>query len=248
MRRILLFTFTLLMLISSTMPFLHAQEEDYDRPRKRQRSGGIFGGGGGVVPTWVFLETKTLNNEMLARQFPSLSEDGMFLMGGHGYGYIIFIPNLRIGGLGAGGSLEATSSQNGMFRSTKLALSYGGVTLEYVVPFGRFHVAIGGLLGSGTHKLTLTQTPDESKDWNATFPYSGSRHEFTNDFFTYQPTITLEYDINPFIVFGLTGGYLGSSGNEWEMDERFPVRNMPDFKFASPFLRASVTFGLFIGE
>ena len=56
-----------------------------------------------------------------------------------------------------------------------------------------------------------------------------------------------EYEVHPFIVLGVTGGYFGGSGS-WELDESFDMTAMPDFHFESPFLRVGLTFGLFLGE
>lgn len=244
---------TLLLLLTSCSS-LRAQGEGEQPVRKRKTSGGIVGIGGGVTFSWYFLNTKELNAELALRAFPALSEDGLFFMGGHGHAYIIFIPNVRIGGMGAGGTLETTSTSNGVSRSTKLSTSFGGVTLDYVIQFGRFHIALGGLVGMGRNTLALTMASDGAKDWAEIFlppapnDAAGYRHEMTQSFFTYQPALTIEYDISPFIVLGLSGGYFGVSGDSWELNEAFPLRNVPDFKFSSPFVRAVLTVGLFIGE
>ncbi len=233
----------------------HAQEEDEDfeiRPNRRERGGGIVGGGGGVIPTWHFLNTADLNIALAGKGLPQLGEDGLFLFGGQGYGYIMIIPNLRIGGLGYGGSMESRRDAGGQYQSTRLDVSAGGVTVEYVIPFGRFHVALGGMLGGGSYTLTLAQGDNIGKTWGGLFPSSpssavDSRHELVNDFFTWQPTLTLEYEVHPFIVAGLTGGYLGGSG-DWVLDDNFDMTGMPELNFESPFLRFGLTFGLFLGE
>ncbi|MBE0643377.1 MAG: hypothetical protein IH600_04805 [Bacteroidetes bacterium] len=250
---------TVLLLLLLLAPSAFAQDdEDFEiRPNRRQRGGGIVGGGGGITPTWHFLNTADLNTALDAKGLPQLGEDGLFLFGGQGYAYIVIIPNLRIGGMGYGGSMESSWSPNTReepvpFKTTKLDVSAGGVTLEYVIPFGRFHVALGGMLGGGSYTLTLMQTDLWHKDWNELFPSSptsavDSRHELTSTFFTWQPSLTLEYEVHPFIVLGVTGGYFGGSGS-WELDENFDLSGMPDFKFESPFLRVGLTFGLFLGE
>lgn len=250
---------TTLLLLLLLVPTAQAQDdEDFEiRPNRRQRVGGIVGGGGGVIPTWHFLNTKDLNQALATKGLPALDEQGMFVFGGQGYAYIMIVPNLRVGGLGYGGSMESTwqpdtREQPVQFRSTKLSLSAGGLLLEYVIPFGRFHVAVGGMIGGGSYTLTLTQTDNTPKSWDGLFPSSpvsavDSRHELRSSFLTWQPALTLEYELHPFIVLGVTGGYFGGSG-DWELDESFPVSGMPDFAFESPFLRLGLTFGLFLGE
>ncbi|MDX9759610.1 MAG: hypothetical protein RBU27_10660 [Bacteroidota bacterium] len=251
MQRIL----TLLLLLLLTVPALMAQEEDEDfeiRPNRKPHGGGIVGGGGGITPTWHVLNTADLNTALAGKGLPALDEGGAFLFGGQGYAYIMLIPNLRVGGIGYGGSLESRRDEAGRYQATSLDISAGGVLLEYVIPFGRFHVAIGGMLGSGAYTLTLTQSDNTGKNWDGLFPSTpvsavDTRHELKSSFLTWQPALTLEYELHPFVLLGVTGGWFGGSG-EWEMDDRFPVAEMPDFGFESPFLRVGLTFGLFLGE
>lgn len=250
MKRVL----TVLLLLFLFVPGAMAQDDDDIelRPNRRARGGGIVGGGGGVTPAWHFLNTVELNGALGAKGLPQLDEQGLFLFGGQGYAYVMFVPNLRIGGIGYGGSTEARRDADGRYQSTRLDVGAGGVLLEYVIPFGRFHIALGGMLGSGSYTLTLTQGDNTGKTWDGLFPSSptaavDSRHSLKSSFFTWQPSLTLEYELHPFIVLGLTGGYFGGSG-EWELDENFPVSGMPDFRFESPFLRLGLTFGVFLGE
>lgn len=245
---------TALLLLLLLAPAVSAQDdEDFEiRPNRRQRGGGIVGGGGGVTSTWHFLNTKDLNTALGAKGLPALDEQGAFLFGGHGYAYVMFIPNLRMGGMGFGGSLETRRDADGQYQSTSLDISAGGLLLEYVIPFGRFHVAIGGMIGGGSYTLTLAQGDNTAKNWDGLFPSSpvsasDTRHELRSSFLTWQPAITMEYEVHPFVVLGVTGGYFGGSG-EWELDENFPLGGMPDFRFESPFLRLGLTVGMFLGE
>ncbi|MBN1448240.1 MAG: hypothetical protein JXA28_09945 [Bacteroidetes bacterium] len=249
MRRLIV----LLLLLGFAAAPMFAQEEDEYRPNRRQRGGGIVGGGGGITPTWYFLNTQNLNNALAEKGFPLLPEDGLFLFGGHGYAYIMLIPNLRIGGMGFGGSLEERRDNLGLYQSTRLDVGAGGVTLEYVFPFGRFHVAVGGMIGGGSYTLTMTQAENSAKSWGGLFPTTlesnpQSRHEMNRSFLTWQPALTLEYEIHPFIILGLTGGWYGSSGGEWRLDDQFDLEEMPDFDFDGGFVRFGLTFGLFLGE
>jgi hypothetical protein len=126
------------------------------------------------------------------------------------------------------------------------------VTIEYVIPFGRFHIAVGGMLGAGSHTLTLTDGNRlADKSWNGLFPSTPDaaterRIELSSSFFTWQPALTIEYEVHPFMVLGLTGGYFGGSGS-WRLNEYVDMEEMPDFKFESPFIRLGLTFGLFLG-
>jgi hypothetical protein len=105
-----------------------AAQDDFElRPNRRQRTGGIVGGGGGITPTWHFLNTGELNSALGQQGFPRLGEDGLFLFGGQGYFYVMFVPNLRIGGIGYGGGMETTSEpDDGSYRSSQLDIGAGG--------------------------------------------------------------------------------------------------------------------------
>lgn len=241
------------LLLTSTLTAQEEYDDDDYRPSKRDRRGGIIGGGGGIAPTWNFLNMTKLNGALQEKGLPSLNEDGMFMFGGHGYAYVVFIPNLRIGGMGYGGALETRRDLGGRYQSSRLDVSAGGVTLEYVLAFGRLHFAVGGLLGGGSYTLTLTESDNVSKTWGSLFPSSptsaaDSRHELVNSFFAFQPTFTVEYELHPFIVAGLTAGYFGTAGDEWKLDDNFTMQNMPALEMSGMFIRAGLTFGLFLGE
>lgn len=244
----------LILLLLSISGITQAQEEDDEyRPSRRDRSGGIIGGGGGISPAWSFINTTVLNTELSAKGLPGLSEDGMFMFGGHGYAYIMVIPNLRVGGMGYGGSMETRRDNSGRYQSTRLDVSVGGATLEYVIPIGRLHLAFGGLIGGGSYTMTLTESDNGAKTWGALFPASpssavDSRHELVNSFLALQPTFAVEYELHPFIVAGLTAGYFGTVGDEWELDDNFAMLSMPKLDMSGAFVRFGLTFGLFLGE
>ena len=243
----------LVLLLSLSSVVLAQEEEDETTSNRRERRGGIVGGGGGVNAGWSFLNATVLNSELALKGLPQLNDGGMFLFGGHGYAYVMFIPNLRVGGMGYGGSLETRRDNNGRYQSTRLDVSAGGVTLEYVVPIGRLHFVIGALLGGGSYTLTLTETDNVAKTWDGLFPTSpvsatDSRHELVNNYFAMQPTFSAEYEIPPFMMVGLTAGYFGAFGDAWKMDDNFEMLNMPDFAMNGPFARLTLTFGLFLGE
>ena len=238
-----------------TFTVVLAQEEEEEDQPVRKRQSGLVGGGGGVTPAWFLLKTDEINKSLALGNLPQLSNSGMFIMGGGGFFYVGFIPNLRFGGIGAGGSMEETQTQNGIFKSTKLSISYGGGSIEYVLPFGDFHIAAGILLGGGSSELTLTKSPTASLDWNNLFPQfsdgastNSTRHQLTSSFFTYQPMLSAEYVPIPFVTIRLSGGYFGMSAGDWSMDEEFKITNAPDLKLQSPFIQLGVFFGAFLGR
>ena len=63
-----------------------------------------FGGGGGYTPGWIFVNLDELNNQLVSFGSGQLGKSGFYTSGGAGFVYIGFVPNLRIGGMGFGGS------------------------------------------------------------------------------------------------------------------------------------------------
>jgi hypothetical protein len=117
------------------------------------------------------------------------------------------------------------------------------------VPFGRFHVAAGGLLGAGTMTATLTRMPDGDRAWpDIVDATTVSRQVLSATYLSWQPWLTCEFDVNPFLVVGVTGGWYGGTPTSWTYNDALTATGVPSFSFAGPFLRADVTAGLFIGE
>ncbi len=243
---------TAVLIILLGVPGLAQQEDDWDDfeelPETETSGGGVLGFGGGISGTWHFMDIGILNSELQLKGFPALPTEGMFMFGGHGYIYIVVVPNLRVGGIGAAGSFSATETSNLIYRSVELSTGFGGATIEYVFPFKRFQIAVGGMLGGGSHTLTLTRTPDADKSWPL-LPSSGStRDKYSNAFFAWQPQLTLEYMIHPLAMLSLSGGYFGTSGNKWELNDHFDVADVPDFKLGKAYVRLALTVGLFMPE
>ena len=107
--------------------------------------------------------------------------------------------------------------------------------------------------GGGSFTLTMTQAENTTQGWGGLFPTdlennTDARQVLESSFFTWQPTLTLEYEIHPFVILELTGGWLGGTADEWELNEHFTVEGMPDLDLNGGFARIGLTFGLFLGE
>lgn len=252
MNRFFLFPILFFSLVTLTV----AQEDEMpqtDEEAVQMQRGGLIGGGGGVTPMWFFVKTTELNASMRRAMMPELTSSGMFMMGGAGFGYVGFIKNVRIGGLGAGGDISEVKIVDGRYKSTQLSMSFGGVTLEFAIPIGDVRFVIGGLLGGGGSTLTLIDSPNASKSWDSILDQyknstatNGTRHDFSNAFFAYQPMLSFEYVPHPLVTLRVTGGWFGSSGGTWKMDDEFTVANIPDFKFANGFIQLGVFVGAFL--
>src|SRR4030065_2649640 len=80
---------------------LFAQDKKYfDAP---------FGGGGGYTPGCIFVNLDEYNKQLVSFGSGQLSKSGFYTSGGAGFVYIGFVPNLRIGGMGFGGSTSTSA-------------------------------------------------------------------------------------------------------------------------------------------
>jgi hypothetical protein len=243
----------LFVLLFTSVTMLHAQDDGEYPARNRRPHGGIVGVGAGFVPTWVFAHTADVNAALGEAGFPALPTGGMMLYGAQLYGYIIVVENLRVGGLWYGGSMENSRTRNGMFEQSSLSTESGGFLLEYVVPFRRLHLAAGAMVGWGNWTLAFARGPEGGASWAdlTDMPPADAvilAHRLQRHYTALQPQVTVEYDLHPFVVLGLTGGYYGSIGGTWEADDAFAVSGMPSFSMDGAFVRASLTVGLFLGE
>ena len=157
-----------------------------------------FGMGGGYLPTWNFINTYELNNTLLSANFPAVTKSGFFSSGGAGFVYIGFVPNLRIGGMGFGGSTSEKTLAGNENRETVVSISGGGVTIEYTFPFIKnVGVSLGTLIGGGSYQIELFKNSG-SFSWNeiineigtSTAPANYNRR-LINNFFLISPAINI---------------------------------------------------------
>src|SRR4030042_6336753 len=136
---------------------LFAQDKKYfDAP---------FGGGGGYTPGWIFVNLDELNNQLIGFGSGQLSKNGFYTSGGTGFIYIGFIPNLRIGGVGFGGSTSESARSDGFEREAVYHISGGGFTVEYTLPFIKnVAVSVGTIIGGGSIQIELYRNSG-SFDW-----------------------------------------------------------------------------------
>ena len=83
------------------------QEEEPLPPKRSSQA--KLGGGGGFTQNWLFLDLDPLNRILSNSGAAEFNKNGMLLLGGQGYGYVLFVQSLRIGGMGAGGTIRSRS-------------------------------------------------------------------------------------------------------------------------------------------
>lgn len=235
MKRIFVFT-VLILSLHLTSLISQEKKQNQDEVVSPRSSMSKIGGAGGFTAFWLFANVDPINEYLVKSYAAPLDKNGFPLYGGQGYGYIMFIKNLRVGGMGAGGSLKSKSISGNTERAVELSVACGGVTVEYVIPvLSRLDVAIGGMLGGGGIDLKITRDENFRKKWEnifnefgATDPVQEYTRMLSGSFFIYQPSINVEYAVLRWI--GLRAGvsYLGMTGGKWTMDDRFEVYGVPD--------------------
>jgi hypothetical protein len=231
--------FIVILLALLYMPVSSAQD-DLPIPPRRTRAAKV-GGFGAFTPGWLFLDVKPMNSFLQAAGGAALKDNGVFMVGGAGSVYIMFVPNLRIGGVGMSGSISSTSVDAfGVRRDAELKAGWGGVTIEYVIPIvERLDIAVGGMLGGGGIDLILRQDAGRVKTWNDEWQFFGSGNyqsggqissvtrKLTGSYLVWIPTLEVEYAILGWVA--LRGGvsYVGMSSPSWKLDDKQDLLGVP---------------------
>lgn len=209
-----------------------------------------FGGGGGYVPAWYIPKVDEINNQLKALGIPEFSTSGLYASGGAGFIYIGFVKHLRLGGMGYGGSMSKSTSQDGVSKEAIYSIGGGGLTVEYTLPFIKnVGLSIGAQLGAGSMTVEMFNNTG-SQDWGSIWSglESGNAQndykKLTNSYWMFSPTLNFELPVYRFVVFRLGVGYQLTFGDDWTYDNDQPLNNVPSGLNANSFFIQS---GLFIG-
>ncbi|MGE5812516.1 MAG: hypothetical protein ACM339_13495 [Ignavibacteria bacterium] len=213
-----------------------------------------FGGGGGFSPGWYFVNLDPVN-EQLKGTVPELNSAGVFTTGGGGFIYIGVIKNLRIGGMGFGGSTSesAFSSSDGYNREVIYSISGGGVTIEYTLPFiKKVGVSLGALIGGGGIQIEAFRNSGNF-EWNEIWTEinssstSGNLHRtLKNNFWIISPTLNIDIPFYRFLAFRIGGGYQISLGDNWEIENEHELSGVPsELNGRSFFIQSGIFIGFF---
>ncbi len=228
----------LLLLMLSLSTLVVAQGEDEDEPLPPPRKSGTvkFGGAGGFTQNILFLNLDEINRVLGANNSAPFDGNALLLTGGQGYGYIMVLPNLRIGGMGASGTRVSKSLLGVTVREVDLSVGFGGVTIDYVIPVvPRLDIAVGGLLGWGGMSLTMSRDDGTPWTWNGAWTDFGSpssaqnyTRKLSGSFFVYQPNVNVEVALLRWLGLRIGAGYMGMAGNDWKVDDRYELLGVPD--------------------
>ncbi|MFA7228535.1 MAG: hypothetical protein WC061_05820, partial [Melioribacteraceae bacterium] len=213
-----------------------------------------FGAAGGFTPAMVFPNLDPLNAQIKNMGLEPFSGSGMMLYGGSGYAYIMLVDNLRIGGMGIGGTKSVDGIVGGFNREIKFNYGFAGVTVEYTLPFVKnIAVSVGAILGAGSSSIEIYQNQG-SYSWTDTWKKVGSGaaasnqvgDKISNSFYTISPTLNIDIPLDRFVAVRVGVGYAATIGDDWKLNNEQGYRGVPlDLNSNSFFIQTGLYFGLF---
>ncbi len=236
-----------LLILLSSLSF--SQQENYfDTP---------FGFGGGFLPMWIVPKVDGLNEQLKTFGTGELSTSGMYASGGAGFAYIMVVPHLRIGGIGVGGIKKESSFNNGYKREIQYSSSFGGLTIEYTLPFVKsMGISLGAILGGGNTTIELFRN-NNSLAWNNLWGDISDPSKTTDyfyrkiysNYFVLAPTLNLDIPVYRFISVRLGLGHTFTfmdSKDGWKFDNDQDLYNVPEsLSNNNLFIQTGIFFGFF---
>ncbi len=223
-----------------------------------------FGGGGGYIGGWMTPKLDGINLQLKSFGVSALATHGFYTSGGEGFIYLGFIKNLRIGGIGFGGSISKSSSQsliyaNGsnnppstIYKEAIYSLSGGGLTVEYTLPYVKnFGISVGAIIGRGNISIQMNSNfgniswADYWKNTNNITTNIFST-ELKNNYWIITPTLNIDIPAYYLVSFRIGMGYQFTFGSSWTYDNNQEILNAPsDNNGNNLFLQVGVFVGLF---
>lgn len=175
-----------------------------------ENSSGLVIGGGGPMPTLMFLNLEDLNGAITVAGYPQIDQ---VLFANGGGGYIGQLDGLRIGGVGLSGDTVSDSGS----RSVSLDLAYGGMMVEKAVSNDdEFTVVLGTLLGFGSLDLRFISDIPVSFEDAVANPFVSS---MSKEFFAVQPYIAFESKPFSWMWARFHLGFLWTLADQWAFED-----------------------------
>lgn len=248
--------FNMIVLISVCSTFLFSQEEQQQEeeilPPKRSVAAKI-GGAGGFTSSLLFIDVGPINEVLRGANAAEIGRNAMLLYGGQGYGYIMLVKNLRVGGMGMSGTVKTKSLVGSTRRDVEITVGYGGVTVDYVIPIvSRLDISIGTLLGGGGMDIKMTRDKGNPKEWDNLwneygendYPVYEYSRTLSGSFFIYTPSVNLEFAILRWLGIRAGVSYHGMAGGSWKLDDKHDVYGVPSSINAKGWM---INGGVFLG-
>lgn len=201
----------------------------------------FFSVGGGILGAY-FIPDFSAFNANVAQPFVGMNyKPQVWMVGGQGFITIPWVKNLRLGGLGFGGTSTdcgctpdtITKDSIAVSRYLTYSIGYGALTIDYVLPLriSHFHIVPGIALGYGTVNIFARQAANRI-DFNIDDEFSGAvpdnvyaTHTYTSHFFLWMPQLQFEYSPIGLLMFRLTAAYQGTSMGTWTVDQGVSLGN-----------------------
>lgn len=212
-----------------------------------------FGLAGGVNPVYLFPNVDPVNEQIKNAGLSGLSENGMIAWGGSGYAYIMFVENLRIGGIGLSGSISSSGRVGEFDKEVKYGYGLGGLTVEYTLPsIHRVAVSFGGIIGIASSEIEIYQS-NMNYTWENLWQKTSSNvmtrevsDKLTKTSYLIAPTVNFDIPLNRFIAFRIGGGYSFTFGGDWEINNGKKIEGAPsDLNSNTFFIQTGVYLGFF---
>jgi hypothetical protein len=253
------YTFYIIAALFLTIPLLSQDKDDDENNTSRSYSywnRSKIGGAGGFTPIAGMFDNKEMDKFLTSSGLPTLGSDPIYLIGGEGYGYIMFLKNVRMGGFGASGSKTVSSIAAGnLKKEVEYNVSYGGFLMDYVQPIAyRLDVALGASIGSGEINITMRRDDAGFKTWDTLWTDFGNlstkagsyTRKLNGTFVVFNPHINIEYSLLTWLQIRIGAGYPIMFSPEWKLDEKYDINNVPSKIKASGYtVNAGIMFGFF---
>lgn len=216
-----------------------------------------IGGAGGVTPIVGMFDNKEIDTFLKTAGLPGLGSDPIYIVGGEGYGYVMFLKNVRMGGFGVSGSRTVNKLDPvvNLKKEIDYAVTYGGFLIDYVQPVAyKLDVAIGASIGAGSVTITMRRDNGGFKDWDSLWVQFGDVNRSTSNytrtltgsFVTINPHINIEYTLLTWLQLRIGLGYPIMLSPEWKLDDMYDVNSVPSGIKASGYtINAGIMFGYF---
>ncbi len=210
-----------------------------------------FGGAGGFEVFYFAPNFSGLNSALTQSGLPEMG-NGILTYGGGGYSYILVIPNVRIGGVGFGGSKSVSGVVNNYYKSAEYHIGGGGVTIEYTFPQIKFmQLSIGATLGGGSTEIVVNSRKSVvswSQIWDDFNSSSKTKsYNIKSKFFLFSPSINGEILLSRFAALRIGVGYQFAVGESLTAFDEVELSGVPsNLNSQSFFINAGIMVGLFI--
>ncbi len=256
----------LLLSLFASLGYTYSQDERLDElPFKEEEptemSTPYFAIGGGITSSFLLIDNAGTNSLIAnynkinpQRKFAEQS-GSMILVGGQGFTAIPWVPNLRVGINGMGGSLVSTATNsntinNSLTTEEEVTNSFGslGLSIGYgIVLFKGFAIVPELTIGRANHDITfLSSTKDAKADISSLNSSLSTSTAFNQTYTTLTPQLNIEWAFSSVAMLRGSFGYNYGIAGDWKVNKKETVTNMPSTVTSNAmFAQIGVFIGLF---